>query len=162
MTVDKRAKPIVFGPMEDRIPSEFRASVQWTELPGLTAELAINIANDRIRIGVLEMRSESAPGIVSSDLAKLELRAVARHAAEAAVNPGHGAFVGRRPAMRPTPEELRLLAQVYWFQYMTWGDPRRAIMAHWEIPRATASRWIRSARELYPLPGPHGEAVSDD
>lgn len=51
-----------------------------------------------------------------------------------------------------------MLASIYAFEHAAWGNPRQAVMGFWDLPRATANRWIRKARQLYPtvMPGEGG------
>ena len=52
-----------------------------------------------------------------------------------------------------TDDELRRLAAIYWFHHVIRGNPRQAVMNALGLPRTTANRWIRRAREMYGLPG---------
>lgn len=150
--VDQGAEWIPFGPDGDGLPAGFTATVDYSERP-ITVTLHITFAGDRVQVDPVTVRSKEGQGVTPRDMANLQLGEVVQDAARAAVAPGHGAHVDPRPGRKPTPDELRLVASVYWFHHVTWGEPRRAVMAVWDIPRATANRWLRRCRELYDMPG---------
>jgi hypothetical protein len=137
--------------MGDHLMSAFSATVRYADL---TAEIRLDCRFDgvKVRLDAAKIRSTDGSSLAPRDLTQLELRAVVHEAASAAVHPGHGTHLDRRPGKRPTPEELRLVAAVYWAQFVTWGNPRKAIMEYWDLPSHTAVRWIRKARECYGLP----------
>lgn len=143
-------------PLGDTIWSDIAATVTYDD-DHLRVKLHATFDGDRVNVQRLEVaRTDDAP-LRSSDLAKLVLGQVVRDVTRGAVHPGHGALVGRQVARgtRPTPDELKLVASVYWFEHAAGASPRQAVMGYWGVPRATANRWIRMARELYPMPGPH-------
>jgi hypothetical protein len=47
----------------------------------------------------------------------------------------------------PADEDLRAIAEVYQVAYATGGPPTKTVMQRLGLPRSTASRWIRMARE---------------
>jgi hypothetical protein len=47
----------------------------------------------------------------------------------------------------PSDEDLRAVADIYQLGYMTGGAPTKTVMDRLGLPRSTASRWIRMARE---------------
>src|SRR5260221_14434837 len=53
---------------------------------------------------------------------------------------------------RPGAPALDVVARVYSVAMARGDAPTKAVMAHFDLPRATASRWIRSARDLGVLP----------
>lgn len=142
---------VPFGPLDDSLPKSWTAHVAYSDSP-LELELSARFDGRRVVIDRVTVIRPDGAGVNPEDLVALQLGQVVQHVAEGAVSPGHGAHVGRRPGRRPTDEELKLVAAVYWFHHVTWGAPRQAVMALWDIPRSTANRWLRRARELYPMP----------
>jgi hypothetical protein len=47
----------------------------------------------------------------------------------------------------PSEDDLRAVADVYQLAYVTGGAPTKTVMERLGLPRSTASRWIRMARE---------------
>jgi hypothetical protein len=47
----------------------------------------------------------------------------------------------------PSEDDLRAVADVYQLAYVTGGAPTKTVMERLALPRSTASRWIRMARE---------------
>ena len=47
----------------------------------------------------------------------------------------------------PSEEDLRIIAMVYQVAYATGTPPTKAVMLRAGVPRSTAGRWIRMARE---------------
>lgn len=47
----------------------------------------------------------------------------------------------------PSDEDLRTIATAYQVAYATGAAPTKTVMQRFELPRSTASRWIRMARE---------------
>jgi len=61
-----------------------------------------------------------------------------------------------RPSGMTDPAEIDdYLVQLYWFEYLSWGKPRRAVMEHIGCSRAGASLHVRRLAKSYYLPGPH-------
>lgn len=143
---------ISFGPAGDALPAAFSATVDHPERP-ITVTLDLTFTGDRVRVDTVNMQGKEGQGVTPRDMVNAQLGKIVQEAARAVVSPGLGAHVAPRPGRKPTPDELRLVASVYWFHHVTWGEPRRAVMTLWDIPRATANRWLRRCRELYDMPG---------
>lgn len=150
--VDPGVEWIPFGPEGDELPAAFTATVDYSERP-VTVTLGLTFAGERVRVATVTVQGKDGQGVTPRDMANLQLGEVVQDAVRPMVNPGHGRGVRPRPGQKPTPDELRLVASVYWFHHVAWGDPRRAVMVLWDIPRATANRWLRRCRELYDMPG---------
>ena len=87
--------------------------------------------------------------LAPEDLSALRLASVMSTVVFAATRhrPGVVDSVGERSGP-PNDDDLRLLARMYWFQWVSWGNPRQMIMASFGLPRSTANEWIRKARAL--------------
>jgi hypothetical protein len=47
----------------------------------------------------------------------------------------------------PSHQDLRAVADIYQLAYLTGASPTKTVMERFGLPRSTASRWIRLARE---------------
>jgi hypothetical protein len=52
-------------------------------------------------------------------------------------------------------EGQTFLAQVYWFEHISWGSPRGSIMAYMNWSRTNANFHISKIARKFPLPGAH-------
>jgi len=52
------------------------------------------------------------------------------------------------------------LAQLYWFEHLTWGSPRLALMNYMGWSRANTNWHIRKIRKNFPLPMREARAAS--
>ncbi|MFR9803152.1 hypothetical protein ACL02T_12715 [Pseudonocardia sp. RS010] len=137
---------------ETTLPTAFRVTFRQAEQP---FEVALDCAfeGDRIEVRRFEMVGTPRPRpITPRDLAGVDLGRIVHRAGAKAATPQ--IVMERRPGRRATPDELRRVAEAYATQYAIWGSPRQWVMEAWELPRSTANRWIRRARELHPeMPG---------
>jgi hypothetical protein len=150
-TVTSSSKRIAFGPFKDKLPLSFKAEVVAVDLD-LQTVIDCRFGGDRIEVVSHSVSRPSGGPLTPRDVVKVPLAWVVQQAGMGELHPDDRAHLGRRPGRKPTPEELELLAGVYWVQHATWGLPRQAVMAIWGLPRATANRWITKAAALYPLP----------
>lgn len=147
------------GPGRDTFWSAFQAELDHSaEQLLLTLVCRFRGLGHRIEVRAMTITARNGRAIAPRDLSSVELARAVYLVAEAGVDPGDGAHIDRRPGRRPTPEELKLVADVYSWTYAAWGAPTRAVMEVWDIPRSTANRWLRSAKKLFPtMPGEGGE-----
>jgi len=157
-----RARLVPFGPSGDRLPARFAAAADYTERP-LRVLLDMSFdGTDRVKVDAVMVKRTDGQSVTPEDMTALQLAQVVRSVVEEATERGSGVFrrmeiIGPERTDSPSDEELRLLARMYWYEYVSWGAPRQAVMRGFHVPRSTANRWIRKARELYELPGPHAE-----
>lgn len=150
--IDEDAEQIAFGPMGDTLPSSWTATVDYSQA-AVVVELSCRYTGTgRVRLPSVKVLGKDGHSVTPQDLTTLELAAVVHEAARGLVSPGDGIHLAPRSGVRATPEELRLVAAVYWAHYVTWGSPRQAVMALWSLPRSTANYWLRKARELHNMP----------
>lgn len=139
------------GPEGDTLPRWFNATYRNTNDPGLTLQLRCRFPGERVVVDEVTVTGRDGRTISPRDMATVELgRAVLLATAMFAEPTLGAAHLDERPDRRPTKEELCHVAAVYAFRYAAWGNPREAVMTIWQIPRSTANRWIRKARELFP------------
>lgn len=156
---------VPYGPGGDKLPARFTAEVTYSAHP-IRARLAASFDGvHRVKVESVTVERTDGDSVTPEDMTTLQLAQVIRLAAREALAPGPGVYsrliVGPELPERtvPTDDELLVLARQYWFEFIAWGKPRQNIMSDFNLPRSTANRWIRNARELYGLPGPHAEAA---
>ena len=150
MQVNGRGQ-VKFGPDDASLPERFTGTVTYLD-PLLRVTVAAVFDGDHVAVTSLTVEGIEGDTVTPRGLTLLQLGSVVRAMTMRMLDPGTAVHVRRRPGRAPTPEELRLLASVYWLEHVTWGDPRRAVMQLWDLPRSTASGWIRKAREIYDMP----------
>lgn len=160
--------PLVdFGPNDEKrryqlsIPRTFTRLAKYVEMD-LTAELTCSFDGNKIVLHKLALQRDET-SVATRDLMKLSLPWVIQQVAKDAIPNSYRWFVGvadlNEKIEVPREETLLYLAQLYWFEYVTWGAPRERIMAVWGISRTTANTWIKQASKLYGLPGAHAAEV---
>jgi hypothetical protein len=153
---------VSFGPSDDRLPARFAAVADYTARP-LRVVLDMSFdGTDRVKVDAVMVKRTDGQSVTPEDMTALQLAQVVRSVVEEATERGPGVFrrgeiFGPERTDGPSDEELRLLARMYWYEYVSWGTPRQAVMSGFNVPRSTANRWIRKARDRYGLPGPHAE-----
>jgi hypothetical protein len=155
-----RAREIPYGPAGHTLPARFAAEVDYLARPLRVQIKASFDGENRVRAEQVSVERTSGESVTPEDMASLQLGALMAQVvwhATTHTDVGSVVQVGRQLPDGAGEEELLTVAQVYWFEYISWGSPRRRIMEMFDIPRSTANRWIRRARELYPLPGAHAE-----
>jgi hypothetical protein len=156
---------VPYGPAGDRLPAQFTAEVEYKERPLRVTIDATFDGVGRVKARVVAVDRTDGESVTPQDMAATQLGAVMSSVVwKATRRPGGGTIMqgGRRDASGPlTDDELLTLARMYWFEYVSWGRPRQAVMNLLELPRSTANYWIRKAREKYGLPGQHAEGDAD-
>lgn len=157
-----RVRDVPYGPAGDTLPARFSAEIDYAERPIRVHIKASFDGVSRVRAEQVTVARVNGESVTPEDMASLQLAAVmAEIVWHATTHSQVGSVVsvsrvGRGPD-GASDEELLTVARAYWSEYVSWGSPRRRIMEMFDIPRTTANRWIRRARELYPLPGAHAE-----
>lgn len=141
------------------LPSRFLAVVDYAEHPLRVSVRATFNGTDPLRAELVSVERTDGESVAPADMARLQLGAVLGTVVDQATRYGPGKLFqyGRKHDGPPTEDELLTLARMYWFEYVSWGKPRQAIMSAFELPRSTANHWIRKARERYTLPGAHAD-----
>jgi len=158
-----RARRVPFGPFGDWLPSRFTGTIwDYAERPLRVTISASFDGTGRVKVDSVAVERTDGESVTPEDMARLQLAAVVSSIVWDATVHGPGVIAGwgRDPAragMPPSDDELRRLARMYWQEYVSWGNPRRQVMSWFDVPRSTANRWIRKARDLYGLPGPHAD-----
>lgn len=118
----------------------------------------------RVQAHVVAVDRPDGASVTPQDMAATQLGAVMSSIVWAATRHGRGTVMqsGRDTDGPLSDDELLTLARMYWFEFVSWGRPRQAVMDRFDLPRSTANYWIRKARERYGLPGQHAEEGGDD
>jgi hypothetical protein len=150
---------IAFGPKPRdgeptlTIPKELTRRVTYRSNP-LTLNLTCSYAEDKLQLVKVEIANFE--GFISTrELLQLKLPAVMRHIALEAVGNAPEFIEYARNHLR-TPSSLRsnlkVLAQLYWLETVTWGTPRKTIMEMSGCSRSTANETISLAEKEFELP----------
>lgn len=150
---------VPFGPADDLLPARFTGVVERTDPPVKVSVTASFDGSDRVKVESVSVERTDGESITPADMARLKPAAVIHFIVFEAMQPGwvpvYEAVGGLKGTQRPKDDALRSVARLYWVEYVSWGEPRQAVMNAADLPRSTANRWIRKARDLYGLPGPH-------
>lgn len=150
---------VPFGPADDRLPARFVGVVEREDPPVKVSVTASFNGSDRVKVESVSVERTDGESVTPADMARLKPAAVIRSIVYEAMQPGWARVwfdVNElKGTQRPKDDALRAVARLYWLEYVAWASPRQAIMHAADLPRSTANRWIRKARDLYGLPGPH-------
>lgn len=157
--------PLVsFGPVDEETGCQLSIPSHFERLAGfvgsdITVKLHLEFRGDKIELKSLEVRREEG-SLSSRDLTQLALPKVIRQIA-ASVIPEAERWDpslkggGTVTESDPSRNNLVALAQLYWYEHVTWGSPRGRLMELWGISRPWANTLIKKAGLQYPLPGAH-------
>lgn len=149
-----------FGPFDQgsgsqpSIPSRLTRKVTYPEL-GVIAMVECVFTGDRIEI--LSISVQKNERFVSATvLSQLSIPSVIREIAIQAVpNSQLWALAGEDQERRY--ESQAFLAQVYWFEHVSWGSPRASIMKYMNWSRTNANFHISKISREVELPGAHSK-----
>lgn len=141
-----------------QVPSVSEWEVAYSA-PDILVTIECVLLDNRLEISKLTVRSEVGSFLTSRDLTQLNLPSVLREIGLRAVpNADHwNASLEANKLERRTNSEY--LAQLYWFEYLTWGSPRQVLMDYLQVSRTTANSHIRKFAAQLPLPGLHAAKV---
>jgi hypothetical protein len=151
-------KPVEFGPFDHEtgtqqsIPETLTRRVIYPEL-GITALVECILTGDKLEIQTICVQN-SGKFISTKVLTQLALPAVIRAIAiEVVPNAELWAHLDSSDILKH--EGQTFLAQVYWFEHISWGSPRGSIMAYMNWSRTNANFHISKIARKFPLPGAH-------
>jgi hypothetical protein len=129
------------------VPRSLKREVFYgKDQPLLTLNLSLLGAERLEVVGINLQAPEDGSAISSSFLTKLSIPKVIRQIAEEAIP--HSSYW-----TTPPPEHSDdYLAQLYWFEYVTWGTPRLAIMNLTGWSRANTNHHLRRISKVFDLP----------
>lgn len=152
---------LYFGPSKMGLPASFEGTVTYSggEVPPagqadspLKVTIRATFDGQRVSAMLVGIERTDGTGVTPRDLTMVELGAAIEAVTAGAVSPDHGAHIAPRPGRRPTPDELELVADAYWYHHVIGGNPRQAVMDIWDLPKSTANGWLRKAKALYQFP----------
>jgi hypothetical protein len=151
-------EPINFGPFDQEtgtqqsIPNSFSRRVIYPELE-IAATLECVFTGDKIEIQSLKVE-KNGKFVSTKVLTQLALPSVIR-AIAIEVIPNSSLWAELEPNQEFKLEGPTFLAQVYWFEHISWGSPRVSIMNYMKWSRTNANFHILKISSNFPLPGAH-------
>jgi hypothetical protein len=153
-------KPVSFGPFDQEtgtqqsIPSSLTRRVVY---PGLEVSALVECVFTGDKLEIQRISVENSGKFVSTKvLTQLALPAVIRAIAVEVV-PNAKLWSELKSSEDFRLEGLTFLAQVYWFEHISWGSPRGSIMKYMSWSRTNANFHISKIARNYPLPGAHSQ-----
>lgn len=151
-------KPIDFGPFDHEtgtqqsIPATLTRRVHYPELE-VTALVECIFTGDKLEIQSLTVQNKGK-FVSTKVLTQLALPAVIRAIAiEVVPNAKLWAYLDASQILKH--EGPTFLAQIYWFEHISWGSPRGSIMTYMNWSRTNANFHISKIARNFPLPGAH-------
>ncbi len=134
-----------------RVP--FTCTLTELELDGISeVDLVIDLVGDVLGVASVTFTAVAGREITSTAMRGLKVNSVMRTAVAGAMMPlGPWGFSEKdRERFRqlgPAGETLEAVAEVYEFGRMTGRPPAREVEIQLGLPRTTASKWVRRARD---------------
>ncbi|WP_296632480.1 hypothetical protein [Rhodoluna sp.] len=151
-------KTVEFGPFDHEtgtqqsIPETLTRRVIYPDL-GISALVECVFTGDKLEIQTISVQS-IGKFVSTKVLTQLALPAVIRAIAiEVVPNARLWAHLDANEILKR--EGPTFLAQVYWFEHISWGSPRGSIMAYMKWSRTNANFHISKIARNFPLPGAH-------
>lgn len=157
--------PLEFGPFDQEtgtqqsIPSSLSRRVVYPDLE-VSAVVDCIFTGDRLEIERISVEN-NGKFVSTKVLTQLALPAVIRAIASEVV-PNSMLWAELKPNQDFKLEGPTFLAQVYWFEHVSWGSPRGSIMKYMNWSRTNANFHISKIAKTYPLPGAHSQEKSSN
>jgi hypothetical protein len=157
-------KRVNFGPFDHEtgtqqsIPSKLTRRVTYPELE-IAAVVECIFTGDKLEVQSIKIESDGK-FVSTKVLTQLALPAVIRQIAIQEV-PDSQLWA---QLDKDNPHKLigpTFLAQVYWFEHISWGSPRGSIMNYMSWSRTNANFHISKIARNFGLPGSHSKAKSN-
>lgn len=142
---------VAFGSLQ--IPSTFERQVVY-KAPSLVLTVKCAFSGERYEISKMTIEGRG-DFVTSRDLTQLKLPALMRAMALAAIPDSFKWTEENKAAALEVDANRAFLAQIYWFETVTWGNPRQEIMNWLSVSRTTANEQIRKLAKEFKLPGAH-------
>lgn len=139
------------------IPTTFSRTVTYPTL-GLSAEIECAFTGDRIEVESIRIRKNSQ-FVTTVALTQLSLPLVIRAIAEDVI-PNSKIWAKLRGDLDNKNSSPEFLAQIYWFEHVSWGSPRASIMTYMNWSRTNANFHITKFSRNFPMPGVHANNKS--
>jgi hypothetical protein len=143
-------KPAAFDPLNPGMaaPLEFTYRVELERLYSLDFEAVYE--QGRYVVNQLTIRRrEDGPPVTTEGIREIPVHALLRVTLERYLATLEPLELSERARAGggPSEQDLRAVAIVYQVAYATGAAPTRTVMERLSLPRSTAGRWIRMARE---------------
>jgi hypothetical protein len=155
---------VEFGPFDQEtgtqqsIPGTLTRRVTYPDLE-VSAVVECIFTGDKIEIQSISVQNNGT-FVSTKALTQLALPAVIRAiAVETVPNSELWSNVATNPVARF--EGPSFLAQVYWFEHISWGSPRASIMTYMNWSRTNANFHISKIAKYIALPGAHAKNKGD-
>jgi hypothetical protein len=155
-TIDDMPTPLIKDLSSERvmlpghpitIPRQFTGRVDDPGLPYIV-ELTIAFNGDRVQCERLTCQQrDSGKPITSTGMLQIHTAELVFRAARVAATPHDLELPPLPDRSGPTSEHLRTVSQIYAIAYACGGNPRQSVMEALGLPRSTANRWFKLARE---------------
>lgn len=156
-------KRVSFGPPDPEtgralsLPTSFSRRVVYKDL-GIAALVECIFNGDRIEVESVQI--EKVTKFVSTKvLTQLALPTVIRALAEELI-PNSNTWAKLKANSDNKPQSPEFLAQIYWFEYVSWGSPRGSIMTYMNWSRTNANFHISKFSRNIAMPGAHSAGNS--
>jgi hypothetical protein len=151
--------PLVsFGPLDAVTASQLAipgSLVRRVSYPALALEVELSCAFTGDRLEIVKMTIVSQQSyIATKDLTQLALPQVIREiVCESVPNSDHWLIQNTNSLNHPRSDAF--LAQLYWFEHVSWGSPRATLMTFMGWSRPYANTRIKKISKEIKLPGAH-------
>lgn len=146
--------PQGFGyPFEIEVPVKMQRKVTY---PGQDLELLVDLVFPGERIEIHNLQLQGRHGYIATQyLTGLALPKIIRAIAVDSI-PNSSRWLND-PAEGGGSQSYQYLAELYWFEHISWGSPRSAIMKYTGWSRANTNWHLRRIAKEFPMPGPHAK-----
>jgi|AntAceMinimDraft_12_1070368.scaffolds.fasta_scaffold22568_1 hypothetical protein len=134
-----------------RVPSTIQRKVTYRRIP-LVIVLDLVFSGQRLEPSGLQLRTQDG-FITTQYLTGMGLPKVIRAIATKEV-PDSSNWLPVEDHFPMRDASYEYLAQLYWFECLSWGSPRAAIMSYTGWSRANTTLELRKIAEKFPLPRP--------
>jgi hypothetical protein len=142
--------PAAFDPQSPGIAAPL-AFTYRVELEGLySLDFEATYEQGRYVVNQLTIRRrEDGPPVTSEGIREIPVHALMRVALERYLSTLEPLELSEQAkgGRGPTEQDLRAIAITHQVAYTTNNPPTRTVMQRFDLPRSTASRWVRMARE---------------
>ena len=140
-------------PFEIEVPIKMQRKVTY---PDQDIELLVDLVFPGERIEIRNLQLQGRSGYIATQyLTGLALPKIIRAIAVDAIPNSSRWLIA--PAEGGGSHSYQHLAELYWFEHISWGSPRSAIMKYTGWSRANTNWHLRKIAKEFPLPGPHSE-----
>lgn len=138
-----------------RVPSSMQRLIRYRQL-NLEVLLDCVFSGDRIEVVRLTIEGQGR-FIATKDLTQLSLPLVIRDLAVEVIPGGETWLHASTKPGTNSPRTQEFIAQLYWFEHLSWGSPRNALMNYMGWSRTNSNWHIKKLAKQFRLPGAHAK-----